>query len=166
MRRFYCKCFPLPLTNHDSFLHWVWPSSFYSFLLCHDNTGTSVVSFHVRRCDSATLQPSHVLHHILRPSHFASGTSAVYYLLSFILVIQPTTVNHFFLSYFRLYWPHLLVVFSSAGSLQRVPMFSLALVIILLKRTRFRLPLLGDYLYFLFVSTPLLGDIRFHTRPG
>ena len=105
MRRFYCKCFPLLLTNHGSFLHWVWPSSFYSFLLCHDNTGTSVVSFHIRR--------------------FGRLLSS----LSFILVIP--TVNHFFLSYFRLYWPHLLVVFSSAGSLQRVPLFSLALVIIL-----------------------------------
>lgn len=72
--------------------------------------------------DAATLQPSHVLHHILRPSHFTSGTSAVYCLLSFILVVL--TVNHFFLPYFRLYWPHLLVVFSSAGSLQRVLSFS------------------------------------------
>ena len=101
---------PLPLTNHGSFLHWVWPSSFYSFLLCHDNTGTSVVSFHVRRCDSAAV------------SCTSSHTSAVSCLLSFILVVP--TVNHFFLSYFRLYWPHLLVVFSSAGSLQRVLSFS------------------------------------------
>ena len=70
--------------------------------------------------DAATLQPSHVLYaHVLH-----AHTSAVYYFLSFVLATQPTAVSYFFPSYFRLYWPHLLVVFSSAGSLQRFVMFS------------------------------------------
>ena len=70
--------------------------------------------------DAAALQPSHVLYaHVLH-----AHTSAVYYFLSFVLATQPTTVSYFFPSYFRLYWPHLLVVFSSAGSLQRFVMFS------------------------------------------